>query len=164
MNDSLPSRYACLALCLVFTLASIPFLIQHSWLWPFTLVTALLSLVGLNDLRQSHHAVRRNYPILGNIRYLIETIRPEIRQYLIEGDDDKLPFSRAQRSLVYARAKNESAEKAFGTLNDVYKPGFEFISHSMLPVPQADPASFRIASAGRSAPSRIRRRSSISRP
>uniref|UniRef100_UPI0028ADFCE5 FMN-binding glutamate synthase family protein n=2 Tax=Pseudomonas TaxID=286 RepID=UPI0028ADFCE5 len=116
--------------------------------WPLTVVTALLSLVGLNDLRQSHHAVRRNYPILGNIRYLIETIRPEIRQYLIEGDDDKLPFSRSQRSLVYARAKNESAEKAFGTLNDAYKPGFEFISHSMLPVATPDPASFRISIGG----------------
>ncbi|MCG8292585.1 FMN-binding glutamate synthase family protein [Pseudomonas entomophila] len=148
MKDSLPSRYACLAACLIFTVASASFLPTHPWLWPFTLVSALLSLVGLNDLRQSHHAVRRNYPILGNIRYLIETIRPEIRQYLIEGDDDKLPFSRAQRSLVYARAKNESAEKAFGTLNDAYKPGFEFISHSMLPVPMANPASFRIRIGG----------------
>jgi len=148
MKHSLPSRYACLALCLLFTFASLPLLAQHAWLWPLTVVTALLSLVGLNDLRQSHHAVRRNYPILGNIRYLIETIRPEIRQYLIEGDDDKLPFSRSQRSLVYARAKNESAEKAFGTLNDAYKPGFEFISHSMLPVATPDPASFRIAIGG----------------
>ncbi|MFT0867712.1 FMN-binding glutamate synthase family protein [Pseudomonas sp. CAM1A] len=148
MKDSLPSRYACLFLCLVFTIASAPFLLAHTWLWPFTVISALLSLVGLNDLRQRHHAVRRNYPILGNIRYLIETIRPEIRQYLIEGDDDKLPFSRAQRSLVYARAKNESAEKAFGTLNDAYKPGFEFISHSMLPVPMPDPASFRIRIGG----------------
>ena len=148
MKHSLPSRYACLALCLLFTFASLPLLPQHAWLWPFTLITALLSLVGLNDLRQSHHAVRRNYPILGNIRYLIETIRPEIRQYLIEGDDDKLPFSRSQRSLVYARAKNESAEKAFGTLNDAYKPGFEFISHSMLPVQMPDPASFRIRIGG----------------
>ncbi len=148
MKHSLPSRYACLAFCLLFTLASLPLLHQHAWLWPITLITTLLSLVGLNDLRQSHHAVRRNYPILGNIRYLIETIRPEIRQYLIEGDDDKLPFSRAQRSLVYARAKNESAEKAFGTLNDAYKPGFEFISHSMLPVNTPDPASFRIAIGG----------------
>ncbi|MFJ2547872.1 FMN-binding glutamate synthase family protein [Pseudomonas sp. NPDC087612] len=144
MKASLPSRYACLVGCLVFSFASLPFVSAHSWLWPFTLISALLSLVGLNDLRQSHHAVRRNYPILGNIRYLIETIRPEIRQYLLEGDDDKLPFSRAQRSLVYARAKNESAEKAFGTLNDVYRPGFEFISHSMLPVETPDPASFRI--------------------
>ena len=148
MNHSLPSRYACLVICLLFTFASLPLLPQHAWLWPITLITALLSLVGLNDLRQSHHAVRRNYPILGNIRYLIETIRPEIRQYLIEGDDDKLPFSRSQRSLVYARAKNESAEKAFGTLNDAYKPGFEFISHSMLPVATPDPASFRIAIGG----------------
>lgn len=148
MKHSLPSRYACLAFCLLFTLASLPLLHQHTWLWPITLITALLSLVGLNDLRQSHHAVRRNYPILGNIRYLIETIRPEIRQYLIEGDDDKLPFSRAQRSLIYARAKNESAEKAFGTLNDAYMPGFEFISHSMLPVNTPDPASFRIAIGG----------------
>jgi len=148
MKHSLPSRYACLALCLLFTFASLPLLAAHTWLWPLTVIAALLSLVGLNDLRQSHHAVRRNYPILGNIRYLIETIRPEIRQYLIEGDDDKLPFSRSQRSLVYARAKNESAEKAFGTLNDVYKPGFEFISHSMLPVATPDPASFRIAIGG----------------
>ncbi|CAI3791984.1 hypothetical protein GLGCALEP_00313 [Pseudomonas sp. MM221] len=148
MKHSLPSRYACLAICLLFTFASLPLLPQHAWLWPITLITAVLSLVGLNDLRQSHHAVRRNYPILGNIRYLIETIRPEIRQYLIEGDDDKLPFSRSQRSLVYARAKNESAEKAFGTLNDAYKPGFEFISHSMLPVATPDPASFRIAIGG----------------
>ena len=89
MKHSLPSRYACLAICLIFTFASLPLLATHTWLWPLTVVTALLSLVGLNDLRQSHHAVRRNYPILGNIRYLIETIRPEIRQYLIEGDDDK---------------------------------------------------------------------------
>ncbi len=148
MKHSLPSRYACLAICLLVTFISLPLLPQHAWLWPLTLFTALLSLVGLNDLRQSHHAVRRNYPILGNIRYLIETIRPEIRQYLIEGDDDKLPFSRSQRSLVYARAKNESAEKAFGTLNDAYNPGFEFISHSMLPVAAPDPASFRIAIGG----------------
>ena len=148
MKPSLYSRYACLAGCLFFTVASLPFLSAHAGLWPLTLITALLSLVGLNDLRQSHHAVRRNYPILGNIRYLIETIRPEIRQYLLEGDDDKLPFSRAQRSLVYARAKNESAEKAFGTLNDVYKPGFEFISHSMLPVETPNPSSFRVAIGG----------------
>ncbi|RWU23556.1 FMN-binding glutamate synthase family protein [Pseudomonas alkylphenolica] len=148
MKASLPSRYACLVGCLLFTGISLNYLSSHAWLWPFTLISTLLSLVGLNDLRQSHHAVRRNYPILGNIRYLIETIRPEIRQYLLEGDDDKLPFSRAQRSLVYARAKNESAEKAFGTLNDVYRPGFEFISHSMLPADTPDPASFRIAIGG----------------
>ncbi len=148
MKALFQSRYACLIGCLSFTFISLPFLPGHTWLWPFTAITALLSLVGLNDLRQTHHAVRRNYPILGNLRYLIETIRPEIRQYLIEGDDEQLPFSRAQRSLVYARAKNESAEKAFGTLKDAYRPGFEFIGHSMLPVATPDPASFRISIGG----------------
>lgn len=74
MSLSLLSRYAFFAACVVFTLASLPFL-HHDWLWPFTLVTGLLSLLGLFDLLQSRHAVRRNYPILGNIRYLVEGIR-----------------------------------------------------------------------------------------
>lgn len=138
MSLSLLSRYAFFAACVAFTLVSLPFL-PSSGLWPITLVTGLLSLLGLFDLLQSAHAVRRNYPILGNIRYLVEGIRPEIRQYLLESDSDALPFSRAQRSLVYSRAKNETADKAFGTLVDVYQPGFEFISHSMRPAPLSDP-------------------------
>ena len=142
MSLSLLSRYAFFAACVLFTLASLPFL-HHEWLWPFTLTTALLSLIGVFDLLQQRHAVRRNYPILGNIRYLVEGIRPEIRQYLLEADSDALPFSRAQRSLVYARAKNEASDKPFGTLIDVYQSGFEFIGHSMRPAPLADPASFR---------------------
>ena len=77
MSLSLLSRYAFFAVCVIFTLASLPFL-AHDWLWPITAVTGILSLVGLFDLLQSPHAVRRNYPILGNIRYLVEGIRPEI--------------------------------------------------------------------------------------
>ncbi len=77
MSLSLLSRYAFFAGCVLFTLASLPFL-EHDWLWLITLVTGLLSLLGLFDLLQSRHAVRRNYPILGNIRYLVEGIRPEL--------------------------------------------------------------------------------------
>ena len=147
MNLSLLSRYAFFAFCVLFTLVTLPF-IHHEWLWPLTLLTALLSLLGIVDLLQDRHAVRRNYPILGNIRYLVEGIRPEIRQYLLEGDGEQLPFSRAQRSLVYARAKNEGADKPFGTLIDVYQPGFEFIGHSMRPAPLSDPSSFRVVIGG----------------
>ncbi|MFV7436408.1 FMN-binding glutamate synthase family protein [Pseudomonas vlassakiae] len=147
MSLSLLSRYAFFTACVLFTLASLPFL-HHEWLWPFTLVTGVLSLIGLFDLLQQRHAVRRNYPILGNIRYLVEAIRPEIRQYLLEADSDALPFSRAQRSLVYARAKNEASDKPFGTLIDVYESGFEFIGHSMRPAPLTDPASFRVIVGG----------------
>ena len=147
MNLSLLSRYAFFAFCVLFTLGSLPFL-DHEWLWPFTLLGAVLSLIGIGDLLQKRHAVRRNYPILGNIRYLVEGIRPEIRQYLLEGDAEQLPFSRSQRSLVYSRAKNEGADKPFGTLSDVYQSGFEFISHSMRPAPLTDPCSFRVEIGG----------------
>ncbi|MEE4684552.1 FMN-binding glutamate synthase family protein [Pseudomonas alliivorans] len=147
MSLSLFSRYAVFVGCVLFTLFSLPFW-HHEWLWPFTLLTAMLSVVGIIDLLQSPHSVRRNYPILGNIRYAVEAIRPEIRQYLLESDSDALPFSRAQRSLVYSRAKNESADKPFGTLIDVYQTGFEFIGHSMRPAPLSDPNSFRVLIGG----------------
>lgn len=143
MNLSLLSRYAFFASCVLFTLISLAFL-NHPWMWPLTLIAAVLSGIGIVDLLQERQAVRRNYPILGNIRYLVETIRPEIRQYLLEADNDQLPFSRSQRSLVYARAKNQSSDKPFGTLLDVYETGFEFIGHSMRPAPLGDPQSFRV--------------------
>ena len=148
MSLSLLNRYAFFACCVLFTLVSLPWLGAHAWLWPLTLISGLLSLVGVNDLLQTRQAVRRNDPILGNIRYLVEAIRPEIRQYLLEADGDELPFSRAQRSLVYARAKNQGADKPFGTLSDVYRSGFEFIGHSMLPAAHCDPATFRVSVGG----------------
>lgn len=114
---------------------------------PFA-VAVLLSLMGIYDLVQPMHSVRRNYPIIGRLRWFFEEIRPEIRQYLIEADNDKAPFSRAQRSLVYARAKDESSDRAFGTLVDVYQNGYEFIAHSTRPAPVADPATFRIPIGG----------------
>ncbi len=147
MNVSLLSRYAFFALCLLFTLFSLPFW-AHEWLRPFTLTCGVLSLIGVIDVIQKRYSVRRNYPILGNLRYLIEAIRPEIRQYLIEGDNDRLPFSRSQRLLVYARAHNRGAEKPFGTLIDVYENGFEFIGHSMRPAPLTSPDSFRVEIGG----------------
>ena len=147
MNLSLLSRYAVFAFCVLFTVIS-AFFLRHEWLWPFTLIAAALSLVGLLDLAQPHRAVRRNYPVIGNIRYLFEAIRPEIRQYLLEGDSEQLPFSRAQRSLVYARAKNEAGDKPFGTLLDVYQDGFEFIGHSMRPAPLGNPDDFRVLIGG----------------
>ena len=101
---------------------------------------AALTLAGLYDLAQPLHSVRRNYPLIGRLRWLFEEIRPEIRQYLIEDDHEQTPFSRSQRSLVYPRANNESSERAFGTLVDVYDEGYEFIAHSVQPAPSADPA------------------------
>lgn len=148
MSLSLLSRYAFFVGCVLFTLVTLPFVNAHEWLWLFTLVFGALSALGVFDLLQTRHAVRRNYPILGNIRYLIEGIRPEIRQYLLESDEDATPFSRAQRALVYSRAKSEASDKPFGTLMNVYQTGYEFISHSMRPAPLSDPESFRVQIGG----------------
>ena len=125
-------------------LASIP----HTWALILAPILLALTIIGLIDLVQERHSVRRNYPIIGRLRWAFEKIRPEIRQYLIESDDDETPFSRAQRSLVYARAKNEISDRPFGTLTDVYKNGYEFISHSTNPKPLADPKTFRLVIGG----------------
>lgn len=90
--------------------------------------------LGLHDLRQTRHAVLRNYPVTGHLRFLLEFIRPELRQYFIESDSEALPFSRAQRSLVYQRAKGEPDNRPFGTQLDVGKQGYEWINHSMAPI------------------------------
>jgi glutamate synthase domain-containing protein 2 len=104
---------------------------------------------GLGGHCQSRHAILRNYPVIGHIRWLAEAVRPEIRQYLIEADVEAAPFSRSQRGLVYDRAKGAAGEQPFGTLLDAYGPGYEFIGHSTSPAPVADPATFRIVIGGR---------------
>src|SRR3546814_15435006 len=96
-----------------------------------------------SDLVQTRHAITRNYPVIGHIRFLIESVRPELRQYLFETDFERLPFSRAERSLVYARAKGQPDQRPFGTLIDTYSNGYEFIGHSVRPAPVSDLSTFR---------------------
>jgi glutamate synthase domain-containing protein 2 len=103
---------------------------QLSW---WLLLFSVLSAIGVHDLLQTHHAVLRNYPILGHLRFLLEFIRPEIRQYFIEGENEAAPFSRAQRSLVYSRAKGQSDKRPFGTQLDVMGEGYEWLTHSLAP-------------------------------
>jgi glutamate synthase domain-containing protein 2 len=141
-------RLTAFALCLALTAVGLAFLGHGTWAWWLVGVGGVLSLVGLNDLAQPHHSILRNYPVIGHIRWMAELVRPELRQYLIEADEEAAPFSRSQRSLVYMRAKGEPGERPFGTLLDVYRGGYEFIGHSTRPVPAADPASFRITIGG----------------
>ena len=108
------------------------------------LITTLLSFLGLYDVLQNKHSILKNYPIMGHFRFLFEEFRPEIRQYFIESDQDALPFSRMQRSLVYQRAKNENADKPFGSIIDVYQADYRFMTHALNPCTPADPKTFRI--------------------
>ena len=138
-----PKRYATLAVCVLGLLVAL------SWrLWVgeglvVVLLFAALSALGIHDLVQTRHAILRNYPVIGHLRFLFEYVGPEIRQYFIESDTDAAPFSRAQRSLVYQRAKGQPDNRPFGTQLDVGQRGYEWINHSMMPTHLAS-SDFRV--------------------
>lgn len=137
------TRYTALYVVLVGTAVFLAFSLLVSAWWLILAVPFLaLSILGVVDLSQSHHAIRRNYPVIGNLRFLFESIRPEIRQYFIESDTQQLPFSRADRSLVYRRAKKEDDKQPFGTQFDVYSHGYEWMNQSLHPSKITD-ANFR---------------------
>jgi glutamate synthase domain-containing protein 2 len=96
---------------------------------------AFLALIGIWDLLQTRQSLRRNYPIMAHLRFMLEKIRPEIRQYFLESDTDGTPFNRSKRSVVYQRAKGELDKRPFGTQQDIYGSNFEWINHSLVPVP-----------------------------
>jgi len=107
-------------------------LIYVNWKFSFLLLIFLpLILMGLYDMYQSKKTIRRNFPLLGRMRYLLESLGPEMRQYFIETDLDGKPFNRLQRSIVYQRSKKESDSMPFGTQLDVYQDGYEWINHSI---------------------------------
>ena len=104
-----------------------------AWAAVLALLAAGLLALGLRDLLQTRHAVLRNYPILGHVRYFFEMIRPEIRQYLLESDEEEVPFSRETRAIVYQRSKNVEDKRAFGTKKRVNDAGYQWITHSIRP-------------------------------
>jgi glutamate synthase domain-containing protein 2 len=116
-------------------------------LWGFALVGPVIA-VGVRDMTQRRQAIRRNFPLLGNFRYLFEMIRPEINQYFVESDTDGSPFSRVLRSIVYQRGKQQTDTVAFGTRVNVYAPGYEWVNHSLAPR-HVDPASLRVTIGGK---------------
>src|SRR6478735_4558435 len=98
------------------------------WLSPLLLLWVGL---GTHDLLQTRHTIRRNFPVLGRLRYAFEAIRPEMQQYFVESNTSGRPFSREQRSLVYQRAKNVTDTLPFGTEQDVYSVGYQWMNHSL---------------------------------
>mgnify|MGYP003383332254 CR=1 FL=1 len=136
LNALFPIRYTVFGLCLTALLACLVALVVRGvgvGLMLLLLPLAALVALGLYDLAQSRRSLLRNYPIIGHIRYMLEFVRPELRQYFLESDSEAAPFSRAQRSLVYQRAKGDSDLRPFGTLLDVRAEGYEWVNHAMVP-------------------------------
>ncbi|HKX95614.1 MAG TPA: FMN-binding glutamate synthase family protein [Methylibium sp.] len=133
LDHHFPLRYAAWLACAIGLLLS-----ALTWTMGATgalpvLAFAFLVGTGFHDVRQTRRSVLRNYPVIGHLRFLLEFIRPEIRQYFIESDREAAPFSRQQRSLVYQRAKGEPDKRPFGTQLDVGAHGYEWINHSIAP-------------------------------
>lgn len=141
------SRYILLTLSLLLSVGAIALIANDMGWLPYLAVplalTGGLSLLGLRDLTQTRHAILRNYPIAAHLRFLLEDIRPEMRQYFFEGEKDGRPFSRDQRALVYQRAKKVLDKRPFGTMYNVYDESYEWLTHSMAPLAPSQEA-FRV--------------------
>lgn len=109
--------------------------VLFSWLWHPLMwllpLTTLALIIAIYDANQHHHSILKNYPLVGRARWLIESMRPFIQQYILESDTDGKPISRMYRSIVYQRAKDAIDSSPYGTQLDTYRPGYEWIGHSL---------------------------------
>ena len=144
-------RFIVLTICAVVTALLLVLGLYDRKIFDLVLVPLLifggLTLLGIHDLVQQTHAVLRNYPISAHMRFLFEEIRPEMRQYFFESEKDGMPFSRDTRAVVYQRAKMVLDKRPFGTQEDVYREGYEWMHHSVAPKPHAE-EKFRITIGG----------------
>jgi len=125
-----------------------------AWFWPpaalVAFLVAILLCLGIYDVLQPSHSILRNYPVLGHVRFLLEDVGPELRQYIVEHNLEGRPFNRDQRSLLYRRSKGLLDKKAFGTEQDVYAEGYRWITHSLAAKPPSEnpKEGFRVAIGG----------------
>jgi glutamate synthase domain-containing protein 2 len=113
-------------------------LIVWSFFWIDVLllfvVVAPVIYMGIEDMIQTRQSIRRNFPVVGRLRYVFEDLRPKIQQYFVESDTDGAPINRNDRSVIYQRAKKQIDTIPFGTQLDVYAEGYEWITHSIAPL------------------------------
>lgn len=142
-TTTFPLRYSAYVLSIAGLLVSLPVTLWLGAGYLFPVIFGALTALGTWDLLQRKHTVSRNYPIMANLRYLFESIGPEIRQYFIQSDTEERPFSREQRTIIYQRAKNVLDKRPFGSQLGMYDEGFEWMNHSLTPT-RLDSSNFRI--------------------
>ena len=99
------------------------------WFW----IISTLLLIGIRDVFfQKKHAITHNFPIVGHLRYWLEKIGPEIRQYIVANNLEELPFNRQERSWIYASSKKENDLQGFGSDQDFNSPGYIFLKNAMI--------------------------------
>jgi glutamate synthase domain-containing protein 2 len=123
--------YLCIALTLCVGTMSV---FYPAFLWAFVIIIPI-SLLGIKDMMQTKHSLISNFPVVGRMRWWAEWMRPKIYQYFIESDTDGAPFNRLSRNVIYQRSKKATDSTAFGTQLNVYETGYEWLNHSISPLP-----------------------------
>lgn len=109
---------------------------DHPWMTVLWVLLGILVLMAVYDVFQRKHAIRHNFPLVGRLRYFLEMIGPELRQYFFARDNEELPFNRHERSWLYASAKGQNNTFGFGTAEQVYGIGFPIIKNAGFPFPE----------------------------
>ena len=121
------------------------------WAWILIVAGSVLLVVAVHDLTQRRHTILRNFPVIGHLRYGLESIGPELRQYIVTDNDSERPFSRDERRWVYEAAGGLEGVFGFGTDNDLDgAPNYLFVHHAAFPVeapPGGDPSGSPLAMA-----------------
>lgn len=126
------TRFLQIAALLILSVALAGLVWSPAW-WIYLFLVPIV-LLGIWDSLQTRHTIRRNFPVVGHFRYLLESIGPELHQYFIENATDGTPIDRTKRTYVYSRAKLEHQVHPFGTELDLTETGYAFMAHSMYPV------------------------------
>ena len=100
--------------------------------WSWIIITLIL--IGIKDVFfNKKHTIKHNFPVVGHLRYLLESIGPEIRQYFVANNREELPFNRIERGWIYASSKKENNYEGFGTDRDIHAHQHIFVKNSMIP-------------------------------
>lgn len=111
-----------------------------AWVITSIVVVAILVIWIAYDVFQKKHAILHNFPVIGHFRYWLETIGPELRQYIVTNNDEERPFNRDERRWVYASSKKENNYFGFGTDNELESsPNYLIIRHSAFPLNEPNP-------------------------
>lgn len=105
------------------------------WAIVVLVVVGFLAIVAIRDMTQRKHAILRNFPLIGHLRYWLESIGPELRQYIVTDNEEERPFSRDQRRWVYSTAKQQNPYFGFGSDNTIDRAGYLVVKHAAFPLP-----------------------------
>ncbi|MBL7872280.1 MAG: FMN-binding glutamate synthase family protein [Cyclobacteriaceae bacterium] len=119
------------------SIVSVILIVVWSYFWIDVLflfiIVGPIIFIGIQDVIQDKQSIRKNFPVLGRLRYVFEDLRPKIQQYFVESDTDGAPINRNERSVIYQRAKKQTDTIPFGTQLNVYAEGYEWMTHSIVP-------------------------------